>query len=228
MDLEKLMKLDLSYPGISFGYYSWGLGIYLETLEDFISHAANEYRRRARKKLDERVADLEEEMYFQELNYIDEAAEEHIPSYARMSAIVLIWGIFESTVSDIARYIARREGTALKLRNVRANGFVTQIDRYFSDVLGIHLPWTPAQVESLRRLKDIRDAVAHRNGKFMDAPKESRLKIENIAGQVAGVNASGSQLTVGREYVESSTALVFSTIESLNALMSSRYDGPTV
>lgn len=222
------MKLDLSYPGISFGYYSWSLGIYLDTLEDFISHAANEYRRKARAKLDERIAELEEEVYFQELNYIDEAAEEHIPSYARMSAIVLIWGIFESTVSDIARYIAGREGTTLQLRNVRANNFVTQIDRYFSDVLHIQLPWTAPQVESLRHLKAIRDAVAHRNGKFMDAPKENRQKIENVAVQVAGVTASASQLTVSREYVESSSALVFSAIESLNALVSSRYDGPTV
>ena len=31
VDLEKLMKLDLSYPGISFGYYSWSLGIYLDS-----------------------------------------------------------------------------------------------------------------------------------------------------------------------------------------------------
>lgn len=228
MDLEKLMKLDLSYPGISFGYHSWSLGIYLETLEDFISHAGNEYRRRAREKLDARIAELEEELYIQELNYIDEAADEHIPSYARMSAIVLIWGIFESTVSDIARYIARRESTALQLREVRANNFMTQIDKYFSDVLGIQLPWTQRQMESLRQLKKIRDAVAHRNGQFMDAAKESRVKIEKVARQVAGVNATGRQLTVGREYVEASSELVSSTMESLNALVSSRYDGPTV
>ena len=228
MDLEKLMKLDLSYPGISFSYHSWSLGIYLETLEGFISHAANEYRRRAQTKLHERIDHLEEEVYFQELNYIDEAAEEHIPTYARMSAIVLIWGIFESTVSDIARYIARREGTRLQLRNVRASSFVTQIDRYFSDVLDIQLPWTETQMESLRRLKAIRDAVAHRNGKFMDASKESRQKVENVAVQVSGVTASGGQLIVGREYVESSSGLVFSVMESLNALVSSRYDGPTV
>ena len=29
MDFNKLMKLDLSYPGVSFGYHSWSLGIYL-------------------------------------------------------------------------------------------------------------------------------------------------------------------------------------------------------
>ena len=51
MDIDKLMKLDLSYPGISFGYHSWSLGIYIESLEDFISHAADQYRLRAKREL---------------------------------------------------------------------------------------------------------------------------------------------------------------------------------
>ena len=39
IDLEKLMKLDMSYPGISFGYHSWALGAYLDSLENFIGIA---------------------------------------------------------------------------------------------------------------------------------------------------------------------------------------------
>ena len=228
MDIDKLMKLDLSYPGISFGYHSWSLGIYLQILEDFISSAGDQYRVRARKDLDERRSVLPDEVYMQELSYIDEAADEHIPSYARMSAIVLVWGIFESTVSDIARYIARKDSVTLKFRDIRADGFVTQISRYFGDVLGIQLPWTESQVNSVRSLKAIRDAVAHRNGQFIDAPRERKRTIQEMVKQVTGVHVSGSQLMVAGAYVVSSTTLVFSMIESLNAVVSSRYDGPTV
>ena len=110
MELNKLMKLGLSYPGVSFGYHSWSLGIYLETLEQSIMHAGDQYRVRARRALDDRIGEIHDEEYMQELNYIDEAVDEHIPAYARMSAILLVWGIFEFTVVDIVRYIARREG----------------------------------------------------------------------------------------------------------------------
>ena len=228
MNLDKLMNLDLSFSGISFGYHSWSLGVYLEMLEDLISNAADQYRVRAREELNERRGKLEDEQYMQELSCIDEAADEHIPSYARMSAIVLVWGIFEFSVSDIAGYIARRDCVSLKLTDISANGFVTQTHRYFGDVLGIELPWTESQVDSVRRLKAIRDAVVHRNGQFVDAPKERKENLEKVVKQVIGIQVSGSQLTVAQGYVVSSTTLVFSMIESLNAVVGSRYDGLTI
>lgn len=226
MDLERLMKLDLGYPGISFGYHSWSLGIYLEMLEDMVVHASQQYRSRAQQALQARAHELEDGLYMQELNHIDEAADEHIPSYARMSAVLLIWGIFESTVSDIARYLANRDSITLKLRDVRADTFLTRVDSYFTDVLNLPLPWTTTQIQSAQKLKYIRDAVAHRNGQFTDAPKEHIAKLKSVTRGLPGVRVSSNQLTVGTEFVESSSVLVFSMIESLNICVSSRYCGP--
>lgn len=39
LDFKQLLNLDLSYPGISFGYESWALDSYLQVLEHQISHA---------------------------------------------------------------------------------------------------------------------------------------------------------------------------------------------
>ena len=228
MDLDKLMKLDLSYPGISFGYHSWSLGVYIESLEDFISHAGDQYRLRAQMELDRRVDKLPAELYTQELAYIDEAADEHIPAYARMAAIVLVWGMFESTAIDISRYLARKESVSLKLNDIRANGFIVRVSKYFSDVLHIELPWTESEMASARNLKLIRDAIAHRNGNFTDALTEHKTRIQHVVEQLLGVSLRGNQLIVSGEYVGSSAELVYTMISSLNALVSTRYDGPTV
>ena len=130
MDLDKLLRLDISYPGISFGYHSWALGVYLESLEEFIGYAGEQYRLRAKRALDARKDELGEVEYMQEAGYVDEAAEEHIPGYARMSAVVLLWGIFESTVFDITAYVARRESAPLKLREIRSDSFLKQVQKY--------------------------------------------------------------------------------------------------
>ena len=228
MDFDKLMKLDLSYPGISFGYRSWSLGIYLETLNDFTRNAGDQYRLKARQHLKERVGELHDEEYIQELIHIDEAADKHIPSYARMSAIVLIWGIFESTVSDIARYVAQRENISLMLNDIRANGFIDQTCKYFENVLTIELPWTDSEINSARHLKKIRNAIAHRNGQFVDESTKRIREMNNVIKQVSGVDFSSSHLIISHEYVTSSTKLVFSMIEGLDAVIQVRYDGPAI
>jgi len=84
IDLEKLMRLDMGYPGLSFGYHSWALGAYLDSLEQFVSFAQEQYRLRAKCDLEKRKDEYEPEQYAQEEGLIDEAADEHIPRYARM------------------------------------------------------------------------------------------------------------------------------------------------
>ena len=228
MKLDRLMKLDLSYPGISFGHHSWSLGAYIESLEEYISQAGDQYRVRAKRELDRRVDELPEELYAQELWKIDEAADEHIPAYARMTAIVLVWGIFESTVFDITRYLARREKVSLYLNDIRANGFITRVNKYFDNVLDIELPWTEYEMVSARNLKVIRNAIAHRNGHFRDASTSRLRSLQGVVRQLSGVSLAGNELKVTGEYVAYSTELVFTMITSLNVLVSSRYNGPSV
>ena len=90
------MNLDLSYPGISFGYESWALDTYLKVLNDHLAFAQDQYRLRAEKELKQRADELHPEQYGSELAAIDEAAETQIPRFFRIGALVPIWGLFES------------------------------------------------------------------------------------------------------------------------------------
>ena len=162
------------------------------------------------------------------LAYIDEAVKEHIPAYTRMAAIVLVWGIFESTVADIARYLARKEDVSLNLRDIRADGFITRVSKYFRYVLHIELPWTESEKVSARNLKFIRDAIAHRNGHYIDASIDRKRKLQGVVNQLNVVSFTGSHLKVSGEYVASSTELVFTMISSINDMVSSRYGDPTI
>ena len=228
MNLEKLLEIDVDYPGISFGYHSWGFRIYLENLEEFIAHTGDQYRLRAARTLDSRKDELGDEVYHQELRYIDEAAEQRIPGYARMSAVVLLWGVFEITVSDMARYLARREAVSLKLRDIRKDSFLKQAQKYYKYILGIQLPWTELQKREAQALCDIRNAIAHRYGQFTDATVEQKESFRRKIYGIPNVELPGSQLVISREYVQSASELVFTMLENLNDSVCVRYDNLSI
>lgn len=225
VDLEKLMKLDMGYPGISFGYHSWALGAYLDSLENFIGIAKEQYRIRATHELEIRKEEFEPEDYYQQkLNEIDEAADEHIPRYARMAAIVLLWGIFELSVSDITSYIAEKEKAKLKLKEIKAGNIIKKISKYYEGVLGISLPWSGSEIREVSLFYEIRNAVAHRNGQLQDDTEQHKRDMKNVVSKIKGVEMRGYQIEVSSGYIAASTELVFKMIESLNQLACNRYD----
>lgn len=228
MDPEKLLKLDLSYPGISYGYHSWALELYLESIESFVAQASDQYRKQGELRLEAKKGRLDEAEVSLKQNFIDEAADVHIPAYARMSAIVLIWGLFESTVFDITAYVTRREGASLKLREIRADSFENQVRKYYSNVLNIELTWTEDQVDRITNLHKVRNAIAHRNGKYLDAAKAKRESIAQLANSVTGIFFQDSQLFISKVYVEESAELVFSMLGDLSKHIGQYYDGPIV
>jgi hypothetical protein len=225
IDLDRLFRIDWSYPGLSFGYHSWALGVYLESMESFVGVAKEQYRVRARHALERRRAEFHPDELLQKQSEVDEAADLHIPRYARMCALVPIWGFFEVTVSDITQYIATRESAELKLKDIRASTFELQVEKYFAGVLRLPLPWSDNDRCGLRDLHVIRNAIAHRNGQYRDAGPERRKEIERAVANVSDVKFHGNQLEVGARYVEASAELVFRVLEQLNALVVARYDG---
>ena len=221
--VERLLRMDMNSPSIAFTYHSWGLAAYIQNLEESIAHTGDQYQLRARRKLESRRDELEAYEYTMELNYIDEAAEIRIPGYARMSAIVLLWGMFESTVSDIAKYIREREAKSLKLEDVSRNNFLERARKYYSAVLDLGLPWNDVEIQEAQSLCVIRNKIAHRNGQFMDAPEE-RDRFARRIRSVPGVELQGSELVVTAQYVDFAARLVNSMLESLLESVCERYD----
>jgi hypothetical protein len=226
-DLQKILKIDLSYPGISFGLESWALEIYLKLLNDHLSFAQDQYRLRAERELDRKRKSLEPEEVHLEMTMIDEAVETHIPRFFRNGALVQIWGLFESFVFDIAHYVGKKEKVGLVLRDIRASNFRQQVEKYFEGALRIDLPWTPEERAKLGQLQELRNFVAHRNGRATDLSPEKLKDIQTLVSQVPGVWIDES-LMLSSEYIQDAAGLVFGALEKLNKLVGGRYDGPSV
>ena len=223
---EQFLNLDLSFPGISFGYESWALDSYLKVLEDQIEHARAQYRLRAGRELERQKADLEHYEYGARLSEIDEAADAQIPRFFRIGAVVSIWGIFESFLTDFALYVGKREKVGLSFKDIRAESFRAQIEKYFEKVVRISIPWSPEEREHLGQLQELRNSLAHRNGRLLDLPPESEKKVKDLVNRIKGVSIEGSTVVVTPEYIDTAAKLVFGCVEKFSQQLADKYVQP--
>lgn len=227
-DFKKIFNLDSSYPGFSFGYESWALGTYLQVLDEHLSFAQDQYRLRSKRELEKQSQELLPEEMAQEASEIDEAAEMQIPRFFRIGALIPIWGLFESFASDIIGYTGRKEGVSLSFRDIRAPNLRKQVEKYFEGVLRINLPWSEDERARLGYLQELRNLVAHRNGRITDMTAEKRQEVVKLVSAVSGVEIDNGLLIVSSEYIQEAAALVFDTVAKLNNLVAERYEGPVV
>ena len=223
---DQFLNLDISFPGISFGYESWVLESYLNVLEEQISHARDQYRLRAERELEAQKGDLEHHEYGERLFMIDEAADDQIPRFFRIGAVVSIWGLVESFITDFAVYVREREKVGLSFRDIRAENFRSQIEKYFEKVARIPVPWSVDEREKLGHLQELRNFLAHRNGRLMDLPPDAEKKIRDLISKIQDVSVEGRTVVVTPEYIERAKQLVFETVGRFSQQLANKYVQP--
>ncbi len=226
LSFDQLRDFDLDFPGISFGYESWALASYLAVLDEQISHAQAQYRLRAERELEKKKDNLDHHEYGAKLIEIDEIADNQIPRFFRIGALIPIWGLFESFLTDLAVYVGAREKAGIGFRDVRANNFRSQIEKYFEGVLRIQLPWSAQERERLGRLQELRNFIAHRNGRLMDLPPEKEAKIRDLVAKTPGVVIESSTVAVSSAYISEASTLVFTLVGQLSQQLGNKYCGP--
>jgi len=224
-DLDRVLNTDLSFPGIGFGYASAALASYLDVLKDQLGLVTQKYRERAERELERQEAELHELQYRDRLFQIDDAVEKHIPQYLYNSAVVAIWGLFESFLDDLATWVARREKSTVHLDHLKG-GFPGRVERFFEGVIRFPLPWTPDQRQRLRHLQELRNLIAHRNGRLSDLTEEKVRRARELVGRLSGVSIGGSTVSVSEDYVADASSLVFDVVGGLNDALAEHYDGP--
>lgn len=220
---EQFLDLDISFPGISFGYESWALKSYLMVLEEQIDHAGAQYRLRAERELEIKKEELEHYEYGSRLQEISEAADAQIPRFFRIGAIVSIWGLFESFLTDFAVYVSNREKVEISFKDIRAENFRTQVEKYFEKVLRISVPWSQQERERLGNLQDLRNVLTHRNGRLMDLPAEAEKKVKKLVERMASVSINGNFIVVSPQYVTESATLVFECVGRFSQQLADKY-----
>ena len=222
LELDNLGRLYLNDPRIDFGYESWALKTYLSTLEEYLSFAHDQYRLRASRHLEKRATNLDPDEFSEQQRVIDDAAEKQIPRFFRMGALIPIWGLFESTVLDISRFVGQREKGAVSFSTDIHIAFCVRVKEYL-EKLQVALPWTNDELARLGHLLRVRNLVVHNNGRLTglneDACKKKKEELTTL-----NLRFEDDDLAVSADYLNEVAALVTGVLTKLCISIAERYD----
>jgi hypothetical protein len=223
IDLEQYLHLDLDFPGIPSESEAWALKTYLSVLKEQVSHARDQYKVRGEHRLEKMRGRLGHDEYWEMSSQIENAADRQIPRFFFNGALLLIWGLFESSLTDFAAYVGGRENTGLPFRDVRASNFRQQVERYFEEMHRIQLPWSAQEREGLRQLQELRNFISHRNGRLSDLPAKNEHDIKLLVDKLDDVEIVEGRIAISPNYIDHAANLVFSLIDRFSQQIADRY-----
>lgn len=223
LSFDQLLNLDIEFPAIAFGTETWAIESYLNVLEDEIAHARDQYRLRKLHELKKISSDIDDVEHRDRWAQIDKAADEQLPRFFRIGAVVAIWGFFESFIQDIARYVQKRENALLKLRDIHGTDELDQASKYFKGILRIDLAWSDRERMDMEHLRQVRNILAHNNGRLEDAPAEQVNRATKLIKNLRGIRIADDTLVIDALYVQDAWQLVHDLLDRLLQQLADRY-----
>lgn len=147
--------------------------------------------------------------------WIDEFVEETVPRLYRSPLLIELWAVFESGVTEIAKYLQKEQAHSLSINDLRANNDFDRARKYYQDVLHLPLITSDQVKERLDILVLVRHALAHRNGRIEVIKEDSLKKIQTWEKSNGELSTDGHYLNFTSAFIESMAAAVKTALEDL-------------
>jgi hypothetical protein len=138
------------------------LGEFLETLEKQLHYLHEQAAIQRDAKLRKTKNDVDRII---ERDEFWEKTENVLPRFFRGPFLVSLWAVYESGVYEIANDKRKEQGIGLKLQDIKGS-FPENAKKYFKHVLKTPLCNDNTLWQELMRLSDLRNLLAHGNGKL--------------------------------------------------------------
>lgn len=145
-------------------------------IEEHISHATKEAKKKRDDGLQSLTSDSDYEYEADMLNFeYSYLTESFLPRVYRSPFIVVLFAVYETTVKEIAELIRSAQGQTVGLKIRGGSGdLLTEANTYYRDVLGMELSRNEENLKRLEVLKDVRNVIAHNNGRSEMASEKQR------------------------------------------------------
>lgn len=138
-----------------------------------------------------------------------------LPLFFRGPIVVSLWAIFESATREIADEIGRKEECGIALKDIKGGALDCRI-KYFDKILKFSISRDGVELERLDSLYDIRNCIAHNNGRLNAMPEHKRTRIKHIATcNTEGLEISSDYLLLKSAFVYQSFYLVDRVLKDL-------------
>ena len=139
-----------------------------------------------RERLRARLMSPESEMDEAERQFSHEEVEllmaEILPRFFRGPYPIALWALFESSIIEVADFLAETKQLSLRLRDIRGSGPKDQWNKCYAHVAGYPLGFGESTWERLEELRQVRHVLAHANGRLDLAEESVRRKLGKRTG----------------------------------------------
>lgn len=188
-----------------------GLGWFREKLEDLLLFQKDQEELRLKSELAKLDDPAEQQAAWETTGAL---IDEVMPRFSRGPYLISLWALFESGMTEIAGHVAKAKHLTLKLDDISARGKVQQWKRYFEDYADFPLRIEEAEWTRLDELKDIRNLLAHANGR-LDLNTDLSKKVRKWCKEGKGLTEGSRSLIISNQYAKSAHKLVSEVLSRL-------------
>ena len=121
---------------------------------------------------DESDRDMRRQQYDYETEVI-------LPRMWRSPFLVSMYSVYETSVTEVASLIQKKQGRQIRLDDLRGE-FLDRAKKYYKDILQFNLSTSNERWKQLNKLSDLRNVIAHTNGRLETVSRERKRKISKI------------------------------------------------
>lgn len=208
-----MSKIKIDFRFIDLEHEVWSLGKYREVLEEQLTLAKGQALQRAHDT--ERQADLGEADRELAIAQAYVLGEEVLPRFYRGPFLITLWAVFESGITEVADYLAEMKGISIKLRDIKGSNQRDQWTKFYTHVAEYPLQLKEVTWQRFEELRQVRNVLAHSNGRLDRLADDRRKKIEQWCAEGRGLRSYHDLLHISAEYVREAEMLVADTLVSL-------------
>ena len=174
------MKIKLDFRLLEVSMELSTLEKHLELIEAQIERGQKEAWSNRKAKTMELEPDDEAEWSFIVQEY-DYQVGFVLPRVLRNPFLVSLFAVYESAVTEIAKAIQRKKGVGISIDDLKGD-FLQRSKNYYEHVLQFQLALSNDSWQRLMLLSDLRNAIAHTNGRLDMISSRTRQRILKIEG----------------------------------------------
>ena len=108
----------------------------------------------------------------------DYKVEVTLPRILRNPFLVSLFAVYESAVTTVAELVQEEKGQGISIDDIRGRGFLDRAKKYYKHVLQFEISTDNERWKRLRTLSDLRNAIAHSNGRSEAISERLRKRIK--------------------------------------------------
>ncbi len=138
-----------------------------------------------------------------------------LPRFFRGPFLVSLYAVYEASVTEIARLIQKSQGHAISINDLRGNDFLDRAKKYYKHILDFDLCTDKSSWQQIKMLSEIRNAIAHTNGRIEMLRGPAKEKLLNWEKKRIGINTQLGYIVINRAFVQKTFSQVQLSLEDL-------------